>query len=106
MIEKMVRRPVGWVYALERGRGGLWHEHMLLLGVPLSQSLRPALPVWQERNGRIDARRVTDRAGIALYTSKEAATAGTLVLSDTLTQYQPRAGSNIVVPLWTEDTHD
>ncbi len=99
-VARMLRLPVGWVCALERGRGGGWHAHVLMIAERFGWSPKAALPVWRERNGRIDARRVTDRAGIALYTTKEAAEAGTFVLSDTLTQYQPRAGSKVVVPLW------
>ena len=106
LVAKMVRRPVGWVCAPERGRGGLWHGHMLLLGPSQNWSPAAARPVWEARNGRIDLRPVQHAPGIALYTSKEAATAGTIILSDTLTRYQPRASTTIVVPLWTEDTHD
>ena len=99
-VARMRRLPVGWVCAPERGRGGGWHAHVLLVAKRGIWSPQAALPVWQERNGRIDARPVTDHSGIALYTTKTAAEAGTLVLSDTLTRYQPRAGSKVVVPLW------
>ena len=106
LVAKMARWPVGWVCAPERGRGGLWHGHLLLLGPSQDWSPAAACPVWQARNGRIDLRPVQHAPGIALYTSKEAATAGTIILSETLTRYQPRASTTIVVPLWTEDTHD
>ena len=101
-VARMLRRQVGWVCAPERGRGGVWHGHLLLTAGQQKWSPGPALPMWSERNGRIDARRVTDQAGIALYTTKEAAEAGTLVLSDTLTRYQPWAGSKVGVPLWPD----
>jgi len=72
------------------GSGGIVACAQAAARRPQGQSPRPALPVWQVRNGRIEVRRVTDQAGIALYTSKEAADAGTLVLSNTFTQYQSR----------------
>jgi hypothetical protein len=103
-VSRMFRLPVGWVCALERGRGGGRHVHVLMLTDQQQWSPEAALPMWRERNGRIDARRVTDQAGIALYTTKEAAEAGTIVLSDTLTRYQPcAAGTKVVVPLYPGD---
>ena len=78
-VARMLRLPVGWVCAPERGRGGGWHAHVLLVAKRGIWSPQAALPVWQERNGRIDARPVTDHSGIALYTTKTAAEAGTLV---------------------------
>ena len=98
-VAKACRSPVGWICAPERGRGGLWHGHVLMLEESKDWSPESTLSMWRERNGRIDAQRVTDQAGITLYTTKQAAAAGTIMLSDTLTRYQSRAGSKVVVPL-------
>jgi len=100
LVAKVCRTPVGWVCAPERGRGGLWHGHMLMLGASETWSPDAVLPAWQARNGRIDLQRVTDQAGIALYITKDAAEAGTIVLSDTLARYRQHVGTRVVVPLW------
>ena len=100
-VAKILRRPVGWVCATERGRGGQWHSHAVMLADRPGWSPEAGLPAWTERNGRIDLRPVTDREGIALYTTKRAAEAGTIVLSDTLVKYRSlvQPTDPIVVPL-------
>ena len=100
LVCKILRLPVGWVCAVERGRGGLLHAHVLMTADRLHWSPEPAQHAWRARNGRIDLRRVTDQAGIALYTTKTAAEAGTIVLSDTLPRYRRLIGSGLFVPLW------
>lgn len=89
---RIYRRPLGWVYAPERGKSGLWHLHALMIGVPFVAGQPSMLPeaagMWAARNGRIDVRRVYDCQGVTLYTTKRDAVAGTLVWSDTLGKYR------------------
>jgi hypothetical protein len=95
----LMRRPVGWVYAPERGSSGHWHVHALLVGT--SGSLVPAAAsLWSARNGHIDVRPVSDVKGVALYTTKEAAMTGEVVWSDTLGLYSRPLGSDAVVQLY------
>jgi len=84
-VAATLRLPVGWLVALERGRSGLWHAHVLLIGVP--QDINAAAGVWHARNGRIDVQRVTAASGALLYSSKEAYSTGEICLSDTLYRY-------------------
>jgi hypothetical protein len=83
-----LRRPVAWLIALERGASGQWHAHVLLVGVP--HDISALATMWELRNGRIDVRPVSNAIGVVLYTTKEAALSGELVLSDTLTLYRDR----------------
>jgi hypothetical protein len=89
---RIYRRPLGWVYATERGRSGLWHAHVLIIGAPSvggeASKLPEAAGMWTARNGKIDVRRVDDVQGITLYTTKQAAASGNLVWSDTLGRYR------------------
>jgi len=84
-VAASVRRPVGWLVALERGRSGLWHAHVLLIGAP--GNIGAAAAMWHARNGRIDVQRVTAAAGAVLYSSKEAYRTGEIYLSDTIGRY-------------------
>lgn len=104
LVSKTLRLPVGWVCAPERGRGGLWHGHVVMLAKTPRWSPEAALPAWRERSGRIDARRVTNQAGMALYLTKAAAAQGTIVLSDTLLRYRHLAGGKVVVPLCPDES--
>jgi len=103
LVARTVRLPVGWVCAPERGRWGQWHAHVVMLAPGLVWSPRAVLPVWKRRNGRIDLRPVHDLRGLGLYLTKEAAEAGTIVLSDTLVKYKPSVPTPglPVVPLVT-----
>src|SRR5438093_951517 len=38
LLGRLFRRPVGWLYAVERSPNGLWHVHALLIGVGSSVS--------------------------------------------------------------------
>ena len=96
---QIYRMPLGFLYAPERGRGGRWHGHILLIGRGKSGDLANAVPSWRERNGRIDARRVVDSEGAALYTTKDEGQWGAVDWSDTLTRYQHLVRSDVVVPL-------
>jgi len=81
-----LRRPVGWLIALERGASGQWHAHVLLVGV--RHDISALATMWELRNGRVDVRPVTNGTGVVLYSTKEAAFSGEVVLSDTLTLYR------------------
>jgi hypothetical protein len=95
---RLLRRPVGWIYAAERGRCGQWHVHALVIG-GLASELKGASMMWEERNGRIDCRDVTDATGVSLYTSKQAALHGNIVLSDTLARYREAVHTSETVRL-------
>ncbi len=84
---RVLRRPVGWIYAPERGRCGQWHVHALLVGADAVE-LADAAAMWRGRNGGIDWRPVTDCIGATLYTTKVAALTGEIVWSDTLRRYR------------------
>ena len=101
-----MRLPVGWVCAPERGHGGQWHGHVVMLANSETWSPKAALQVWKTRYGRIDLRPVHDLRGLGLYLTKEAAVAGTIVLSDTLVKYKPAVTTTDppVVPLVTADS--
>ena len=84
---RLLRRPIGWIYATERGRHGQWHAHALFTGLDVGE-LKAASMMWRERNGAIKCQRVSDVAGVALYTTKDAAMRGEIVWSDTLARYR------------------
>lgn len=80
----LLRRPLGWLYAVERGRSGAWHAHVLLIGVP-GRELGEAIPaMWTQRNGMIDVQEAYFGRGATRYTTKVAAAGGEIVFSDTL----------------------
>lgn len=83
---RVLRSPVGWVYAPERGRSGQWHVHALLVGVP--DRILASIEIWKGRNGFIDVQQVRDVRGVALYTTKAAALTGEVAWSDTLGRYR------------------
>jgi hypothetical protein len=87
-VGRLVRRPVGWLYAVEQGRGGALHAHVLMVGVPAGLGAAPPA-IWTQRNGRFHVRPVDDTRRGPLYTTKEAALSGEIVLSDTLRRYYP-----------------
>ena len=101
-LEWVFRRPVGWLYVTERGRSGLWHAHVLVIGVG---EARWDLPQawWERRNGRADIQPVFDGSGAVLYVTKNAGERGDVTLSDTLRRYKDRAGQAIVVKLCLGD---
>lgn len=95
-----LRRPVAWLIAPERGASGLWHVHVLLVGVP--HDISALAKMWELRNGRIDVRPVTSTAGIVLYSTKQAAHSGEVLLSDTLAEYRNRLSGETRVRLYPD----
>ncbi len=100
-LEYAIRRPVASLIAVERGRSGQWHGHVLLAGVPsdISISISPLAEIWELRNGQINVKPVHAVAGAVLYTTKEAALSGNLVLSDAVGRYRDRLTDRSVVSL-------
>lgn len=97
-LEFALRRPVASLIAVERGRSGQWHGHVLLAGVPSDISPLPAL--WELRNGRISVKPVHAIEGIVLYATKEAALSGNLVLSEAVGRYREHLVDHPVVALY------
>jgi hypothetical protein len=94
-----LRRPVGWLIATERGTSGQWHAHALLADVP--HDIAALAATWELRNGLIHVRPVTDANRAVLYSTKQAAFSGTVVLSDTLTRYRTRRTTRPRVALYS-----
>src|SRR5262245_38925845 len=65
----IIRRPIGWVYAVERHASGQWHAHALTVGGGHAAEWRVASDLWRVRNGLADIRPVDSIDGAALYTS-------------------------------------
>lgn len=82
------RRPVAWVYAVERHRSGTHHAHVLLTGLAAEANVSAAAELWRTRNGRVDARPVTNAEGVAVYATKSVAEGGEVVFSDTVNRYR------------------
>lgn len=100
-VAYLYRQPATWVYVVERGRGGHWHAHALIVGVRAPSWSAP-VEVWRERNGIADVRPVSDVPGVALYSTKSTALDGEVVLSDTLRldHFKSRLASGPVVTLY------
>jgi len=62
--------------------------------------------IWEQRNGRVDVRPVSDANGVVLYSTKQAALAGEIVLSDTLAPYRERLTAKPQVDLYPRDDSD
>src|SRR6266540_637149 len=88
----LYRKPIAWVYGVERSPGGLWHTHVLIVGAGAPEWL-PAVHSWRVRNGRVDLQAVADVDRVALYTSKALAYEGEVVWSDTLLRYKGKLAS-------------
>ncbi len=99
----ILRRPIGWAYVVERGRGGMWHAHMLIVGAGRS-SWGAAISAWEARNGHAHVGEVWRSPGIAMYTSKDVRHGGEVVLSDTSTleRYRNALKPMVLVPLHAE----
>lgn len=80
------RRPVAWIVAAECGANGKWHVHVLVIGADQSQ-VEVVAALWRARNGQVVAKAVYDGAGAALYTTKDNATCGEVVIADSLVGY-------------------
>ncbi len=87
-----------WLIALERGASGLWHAHVLLADV--RGDISALATIWESRNGQIDVQPVTNGPGAVLYTTKEAALSGEILLSDTLASYGKRFTDQPCVALY------
>ena len=59
------------------------------------------ISMWEQRNGRVDVRPVTHAQGAVLYTTKQAALSGEVVLSDTLRPYRQRLTDRPRVALYS-----
>lgn len=77
------RRQLPWLFAVERGRSGLWHSHLLLTNVP-EAALDTGLRYWESRNGRVDNRDVSEAQKLLRYITKEAGGLGNVCCSDNL----------------------
>jgi hypothetical protein len=99
LLAKVARRSIGWVYAVERSSGGAWHVHALVIGTrePFSGGARTC---WRERNGIVTVEPVSDRRGVTLYVSKQAALQGELVLADTIQRFRNRTTAHRFVDLF------
>lgn len=100
---RILRRPVGWLVAPERGRGGRWHSHVLLVGTGGDLGDAPGA-MWNQRCGRIDFQTVYNAPGAVLYTTKSAASIGEVTLSDTLKRYRPCLLEKPALALWPEES--
>jgi hypothetical protein len=98
---RMLRRPIGWIYASERGRAGQWHSHVLIVGASPECLVVPA-DAWRLRNGFVDVRRVDNSGRLALYATKSAALSGEIVWSETLTYYRDRRQPSATIALHAE----
>ena len=88
LIGWTLRCPVAWLIAPERGGSGQWHAHVLLAGVTGDTSALAT--IWELRNGGIKVQPVSNAQGAVLYSTKEAALSGEVMLSDTLSLYRDR----------------
>ena len=96
-----LRRPIAWLIAPERAASGQWHAHALLVGVP--QNISILSKAWELGRGRIDVRRIHNSAGVVLYSTKEAAFSGDILLSDTLARYSDRLNREPLIALYASD---
>lgn len=103
LTARTLRKPIGWVYAPERSRGGAWHAHVLMTGGIERRDLKSCEGVWRARNGLLDIRSVWHGRGASFYTSKSASMWGALVCSDTLTQYRAAMKDSLVVALHSSE---
>lgn len=90
---RVLRCPIGWIYAVERGTaGGQWHSHALIVGTTAELLRGVPASQWAMRNGYVNVKPVFDVGGVTLYTTKSAAVTGELVWSDTLAGFRERVG--------------
>src|SRR5262249_52989821 len=86
LVAYATRRPIGWAVAAERGRGGLWHAHALLAGTSV-KALDGPVAIWNARNGHAHVQRVQSVTGVAMYSAKDVAHGGEVMVSDTLGRF-------------------
>jgi ParB/RepB/Spo0J family partition protein len=58
--------------------------------------------MWQQRNGRLDVRAVTDAPGIVLYTAKSAALSGDIYVSETVIRYRDQLQHAPIIALYRD----
>lgn len=99
---RIMRARIAWLYATERGAGGMWHAHALTAGVSadVADHMETA---WRLRNGYVKVQRVTDTTKAVLYTTKEAAKRGEVICADALVHYRNRLGDVELVALHPVD---
>jgi hypothetical protein len=88
----LTRRPVGWLFVTERGRGGLWHAHVLVAGITMN-ALQVAAAMWEVRNGNTHIQDISDPIGAVTYVTKDIPRGAEVVLADTLDRYLLRVHS-------------
>lgn len=102
------RTSLGWIVAPERGTSGQWHAHALMIGVPRTggdvSRLPEAAGMWRARNGSIRVDPIDRVSGVTLYTTKQAAVAGSVVLSDTMQRYRGVLAADTLVSLCPADS--
>lgn len=101
LLGKLSRRSVTWIYVTERGAGGSWHMHALVVGTD-GMSWDVPVGCWGTRNGHMDVRDVYDGVGAALYCCKSEGRTSEVVLSDTMTRYREQLHPNVVVALYPD----
>jgi hypothetical protein len=100
LVGHVYRKPIGWVYAVERQRNGRHHAHALLVGLPPETRWSVTRNVWSERNGTaIKIQPLATMGRVALYTSKAVARDGEIALADTLQRYRRNLAADVVVGL-------
>lgn len=102
-VEHLLRRPVAWVYAPERGPTGQWHVHALFLGIGAPEEWRAPRALWTARNGYLDVRPVTDSDGALMYATKSAALSGEVVVCDTLGAFRHMLADRLAVRLLPDE---
>ena len=81
------RSPVGWLYVMERGTGGAWHVHVLLVGLK-GRPIDGPLMTWNLRNGDTHVTAVSDALGVTRYVAKTVFTDGDFMISESLVRYR------------------
>jgi hypothetical protein len=99
LLERMMRRPVGWLYSLERDRSGRWHAHVLVTDDVRRRAVSAANSVWAFRNGRAHLKIVWTGHGAVLYTTKDSRRDAEVVPSPQLHSYLDRLRGETVVRL-------
>lgn len=78
--------PICWLVAAERGRGGSWHSHVLIVGAD-DRAVEPTAALWRFRNGLAYITPVYDGHRLVVYATKADASKGHVVVADTIQSY-------------------
>ena len=100
--EQAATKPVGFAYAIEVGRRGRLHCHLLVIGITTRSGLDAPLAMWRARNGITDCRNVYEPVGASFYLTKDSANCGDVSISDSLPEYASRVTSGTRVELCPE----